>query len=188
MPTADSATIRCARDRSISRRRPFCTGAGVIIQTTNSSDHSQGFTPDCATHSRRAAGRNRPFPGCSRLRLFLELPQVVTVVPVAGDSASSRLSRRPAFPSKPRPVPFKPAVDEFTAAENHPARQVLHAAQELFGYLDVDVLLASMPDTRYLGRLYQDEMAQEAVPNKNEHDENEPLRTDSHQGIQSTAS
>ena len=44
-------------------------------------------------------------------------------------------------------------------------------------YLDVDVLLASMPDTRYLGRLYQDEMAQEAVPNKNEHDENEPVVT-----------
>jgi hypothetical protein len=44
-------------------------------------------------------------------------------------------------------------------------------------YLDVDVLLASMPDTRFLGRLYKDEMAAEAVPNKNEHDENEPVVT-----------
>jgi hypothetical protein len=44
-------------------------------------------------------------------------------------------------------------------------------------YLDVDVLLASMPDTRFLGRLYKDEVAAEAVPNKNEHDENEPVVT-----------
>jgi hypothetical protein len=44
-------------------------------------------------------------------------------------------------------------------------------------YLDVDVLLASQADTSYLGRLYRDEMAAEAVPNKNEHDENEPVVT-----------
>ncbi|HEY2911410.1 MAG TPA: efflux RND transporter periplasmic adaptor subunit [Gemmataceae bacterium] len=44
-------------------------------------------------------------------------------------------------------------------------------------YLDVDVMLRSMPDSRYLGRLYQDDMAGEAVPNKNEHDENEPVVT-----------
>ena len=44
-------------------------------------------------------------------------------------------------------------------------------------FLDVDVLLSSMPDTRYLGRLYQEDMAAEAVPNKNEHDENEPVVT-----------
>lgn len=44
-------------------------------------------------------------------------------------------------------------------------------------YLDVDVLLRSMPDTRYLGRLYLDELAAEAVPNKDEHDENEPVVT-----------
>jgi hypothetical protein len=42
-------------------------------------------------------------------------------------------------------------------------------------YLDVDVLLASQPDTSYLGRLYQDELAAEAVPNKDEHNENEPV-------------
>jgi len=42
-------------------------------------------------------------------------------------------------------------------------------------YLDVDVLLASQPDTRYLGRLYQDELAAEAVPHKDEHNENEPV-------------
>jgi hypothetical protein len=44
-------------------------------------------------------------------------------------------------------------------------------------YLDVDVLLASMPDTRFLGRLYEDEVSAEAVPTKNEHDENEPVVT-----------
>ncbi len=42
-------------------------------------------------------------------------------------------------------------------------------------YLRVDVLLASQPDTSYEGRLYRDEMSAEAVPNKNEHDENEPV-------------
>ncbi len=42
-------------------------------------------------------------------------------------------------------------------------------------YLVVDVLLASQPDTSYEGRLYRDEMAAEAVPTKNEHDENEPI-------------
>lgn len=44
-------------------------------------------------------------------------------------------------------------------------------------YLVVDVLLSSQPDTSYEGRLYRDEMAAEAVPNKNEHDENEPVVT-----------
>ena len=44
-------------------------------------------------------------------------------------------------------------------------------------YLDVDVLLSSMPDSRFLGRMYKDEMSAEAVPNKNEHDENEPVVT-----------
>lgn len=44
-------------------------------------------------------------------------------------------------------------------------------------YLDVDVLLRSMPDSSYLGRLYKDELSAEAVPNKNEHDENEPVVT-----------
>lgn len=44
-------------------------------------------------------------------------------------------------------------------------------------YLDVDVLLASQTDTSYLGRLYRDDIAAEAVPNKDEHDENEPVVT-----------
>ncbi|MDB5309910.1 MAG: hypothetical protein JWO38_4112 [Gemmataceae bacterium] len=44
-------------------------------------------------------------------------------------------------------------------------------------YLEVDVMLRSMADTHYLGRLYKDEMGAEAVPNKNEHDENEPVVT-----------
>jgi hypothetical protein len=44
-------------------------------------------------------------------------------------------------------------------------------------FLRVDVLLASQSDTRYEGRLYRDEMSAEAVANKNEHDENEPIIT-----------
>ena len=44
-------------------------------------------------------------------------------------------------------------------------------------YLDVDVLLSSQTDTSYRGRLYRDEMAAQAEPNKNEHDENEPVIT-----------
>ncbi|MBN9522444.1 hypothetical protein J0H58_28645 [bacterium] len=44
-------------------------------------------------------------------------------------------------------------------------------------YLDVDVLLRSMPDDRFLGRLYKDDIAAEAVPNKNDQDENEPVVT-----------
>lgn len=44
-------------------------------------------------------------------------------------------------------------------------------------YLDVDVMLRSMADERFLGRLYESDIAAEAVPNKNEHDENEPVVT-----------
>ncbi|VTR98608.1 Membrane-fusion protein OS=Singulisphaera acidiphila (strain ATCC BAA-1392 / DSM 18658 / VKM B-2454 / MOB10) GN=Sinac_6851 PE=4 SV=1 [Gemmata massiliana] len=44
-------------------------------------------------------------------------------------------------------------------------------------YLDVDVLLRTESDTSYRGRLYRDDIAAEAVPNKNEHDENEPVVT-----------
>jgi hypothetical protein len=44
-------------------------------------------------------------------------------------------------------------------------------------YLDVDVLLASMPDESFMGRLYQDELSYEAVPHKDEHNENEPVVT-----------
>lgn len=44
-------------------------------------------------------------------------------------------------------------------------------------YLDVDVLLASYTKVSYKGRLYQDDLMVEAVPNKNEHDENEPVVT-----------
>jgi competence ComEA-like helix-hairpin-helix protein len=42
-------------------------------------------------------------------------------------------------------------------------------------YLKVDVLLSSQSDASYEGWLYRDEMNAEAVPNKNEHDENEPV-------------
>ena len=44
-------------------------------------------------------------------------------------------------------------------------------------YLDVDLLLASMPDSSFLGRLYKDDIAAEAVPNRTEQDENEPVVT-----------
>lgn len=59
------------------------------------------------------------------------------------------------------------------------ADPALHKVEDGTGkkYLDVDVLLASQTDTSYLGRLYQDDVAAEAVPNKNEHDENEPVVT-----------
>ncbi|OWK34451.1 efflux RND transporter periplasmic adaptor subunit [Fimbriiglobus ruber] len=42
-------------------------------------------------------------------------------------------------------------------------------------YLDVDVLLASETDTSYPGRLYQEDLAAEAVPNKDDHNESEPV-------------
>ncbi|MFO0823019.1 MAG: hypothetical protein U0792_07850 [Gemmataceae bacterium] len=44
-------------------------------------------------------------------------------------------------------------------------------------YLDVDVLLSSQPDASYLGRLYRKDVSAQAVPNKTEHDENEPVVT-----------
>jgi hypothetical protein len=44
-------------------------------------------------------------------------------------------------------------------------------------YLDVDVLLSSQPDTSYLGRLYRKDITAEAVPNKTDHDETEPVVT-----------
>ncbi len=53
----------------------------------------------------------------------------------------------------------------------------LHKLDNGRPYLDVDVLLASMPDDRFLGRLYKDDLAAEAVPVKDEHDENEPAVT-----------
>lgn len=44
-------------------------------------------------------------------------------------------------------------------------------------YLDVDVLLASEGDRSYRGRLYRDGIAGEAVPNRDDHSENEPIVT-----------
>jgi len=44
-------------------------------------------------------------------------------------------------------------------------------------YLDVDVLLSSQPDASYLGRLYRSDISAQAVPNKTENDENEPVIT-----------
>ena len=58
----------------------------------------------------------------------------------------------------------------------------LHKVEKVPGkpdrkYLDVDVLLRTQSDTSYRGRLYKDDVAAEAVPNKDEHDENEPVVT-----------
>jgi len=44
-------------------------------------------------------------------------------------------------------------------------------------YLDVDVLLSSQPDASYMGRLYRPDVSAQAVPNKTEHDETEPVIT-----------
>jgi hypothetical protein len=53
----------------------------------------------------------------------------------------------------------------------------LHKLDNGKPYLDVDVLLSSMPDSRFLGRLYKEDVVAEAVPVKDEHDENEPVVT-----------
>lgn len=42
-------------------------------------------------------------------------------------------------------------------------------------YLDVDVLLRSDPSRSYPGRLYQEDMAGEATPNRDNHNESEPI-------------
>jgi hypothetical protein len=42
-------------------------------------------------------------------------------------------------------------------------------------YLDVDVLLTSRPDTKFPGRLYDEDMSKQAVPNKDDHNESEPI-------------
>lgn len=42
-------------------------------------------------------------------------------------------------------------------------------------YLDVDLLLTSESDRKYMGRLYQDKIAAEAIPNKDDHNESEPV-------------
>ena len=42
-------------------------------------------------------------------------------------------------------------------------------------YLPVDVLFAGSPDTNYSGKLYESEVSQEAVPNKDDHNESAPV-------------
>lgn len=42
-------------------------------------------------------------------------------------------------------------------------------------YLDVDMLVTSESDTKYFGRLYEDELAREVVPNRDDHNESEPV-------------
>ena len=42
-------------------------------------------------------------------------------------------------------------------------------------YLPVDVLFAGSPDTNYSGKLYESEVSQEAVPNKDDHNESLPV-------------
>ena len=42
-------------------------------------------------------------------------------------------------------------------------------------YLPVDVLFAGSPDTNYAGKLYESDVSQEAVPNKDDHNESAPV-------------
>ncbi len=42
-------------------------------------------------------------------------------------------------------------------------------------FLDVDLLLTSESDKKYYGRLYEDQIAREAVPNRDDHNESEPI-------------
>jgi hypothetical protein len=42
-------------------------------------------------------------------------------------------------------------------------------------YLDVDVLLTAKPDDSFLGRLYEEDTAREAIPNRDDHNESEPI-------------
>lgn len=42
-------------------------------------------------------------------------------------------------------------------------------------YLDVDVLLTSAPDASYPGRLYEADIAGEAVPNRDDHNQSDPI-------------
>lgn len=42
-------------------------------------------------------------------------------------------------------------------------------------FLDVDLLLTSESDRKYFGRLYKDKIAGEAVPNRDDHNESEPV-------------
>ena len=50
-----------------------------------------------------------------------------------------------------------------------------HVDAEGKKYLDVDVLLRSDPNRSYPGRLYQEDVAAEAVPNRDNHNESEPI-------------
>ena len=50
-----------------------------------------------------------------------------------------------------------------------------HVDAEGKKYLDVDVLLRSDPNRSYPGRLYQDDLAAEAIPNRDNHNESEPI-------------
>ena len=42
-------------------------------------------------------------------------------------------------------------------------------------YLDVDVLLRSDPNRSYPGRLYEEDLAAEAIPNRDDHNESQPI-------------
>ena len=44
-------------------------------------------------------------------------------------------------------------------------------------YLQVDVLFASDSSTSFLGRLYEDELAAQAEPNRDDHNQTEPVVT-----------
>ncbi len=51
----------------------------------------------------------------------------------------------------------------------------LHKTEGDRKYLDVDLLLTSASDTKYSARLYEDQISREAVPNRDDHNESEPV-------------
>ncbi|MGL4421766.1 MAG: hypothetical protein ACRCZF_13950, partial [Gemmataceae bacterium] len=51
----------------------------------------------------------------------------------------------------------------------------LHKVEGTRKYLDVDLLLTNDSDTKRSGRLYMDQIAPEAVPNRDDHNESEPV-------------
>jgi len=66
------------------------------------------------------------------------------------------------------------AVEGHHKVEEVPSQTQL-GAKEKKKYLDVDVLFSSSPDTSYPGRIYEADISGEAVPNRDDHNESEPV-------------
>ena len=76
-------------------------------------------------------------------------------------------------------TPNSRSLNAISARFAGPADPEYHKVETGTGkkYLDVDVLLRSQSDVSYGGRLYEDGVSAQAMPNKNEHDETEPVVT-----------